>query len=154
MVDPRISTLLVTLITLAIFLFRQNRDFRVLKKVLGITLFLEIFYLIGHALWGWPFPTPMAILHILLTVSLGTALGVVFSRVWPLPQVGWERVVRTLLLAIPSIGIGMALQIFLQGNRADQAIYLIFAVSAWLGSGHFVRLAHEKESKNPSLHSK
>ncbi|KKM10990.1 hypothetical protein SY88_10800 [Clostridiales bacterium PH28_bin88] len=116
-------------------------DARVLRKALGIALFLELFYLVGHYMAGWPFPTPLVVVQIFTVVGLGVALGVVFSRVWPLsPRPGFERVIRTLLLIIPALGLGMGLQVLLQGRQAYQAIYLIFALSTWLGSGHFVRV--------------
>ncbi len=56
----------------------------VIRKALAIVLFLEIFYLIGHYTSGWPFPSPVIMLQILNAVGLGVALGVVFSRIWPL----------------------------------------------------------------------
>lgn len=134
-------TLLLAVLTIALFLFQPYLDARVLRKALGIALFLELFYLVGHYMAGWPFPTPLVVVQIFTVVGLGVALGVVFSRVWPLsPRPGFERVIRTLLLIIPALGLGMGLQVLLQGRQAYQAIYLIFALSTWLGSGHFVRV--------------
>ncbi len=127
-------------LTFLLYAFQPLLDLRVIRKVLGITLFLELFYLCGHYFAGWPFPTPLVILQILITVGLGVALGVIYARVWPLPaRPGFERIIRTFLLVIPALGIGFGLQALLQGMEATQAIYLLFALSAWLGSGHFVR---------------
>ena len=137
---------LVTLYILIPFI-----DLRVIRKALGIGLFLELFYIIGNyfttrmadrgeTVEVWPFPTPLVFFQILITVGLGVALGSVFSRFWPLPpNKGFERIIRTMLIVIPSLGLGVGLQMLLQGPGATQAIYLIFALSAWLGSGHFVR---------------
>lgn len=127
-------------LTITLYLSQPYLDSRVLRKTIGIAFFLEIFYLVGHYLAGWPFPTPLAIAQIAITVGLGVALGVVYSRVWPLtPQVGIERIIRTLLVVIPSLGLGIGLQVLLQGKEASMAIYLIFALSTWLGSGHFMK---------------
>ena len=69
-----------------------------------------------------------------------------FSWVWPLgPRPGVERLVRTLLLAIPAVGLGIGVQLALQGRAPTQALYLIFAVAAWLGSGFIVRLPEERD---------
>ena len=115
-------------------------DWRVLKKVLGISLFLELFYLLGYYLFAWPFPSAINIIQIIFVVFLGVLLGVLFSMIWPIsPQAGLERVIRTVLIVAPSLGLGVGLQLLLQGKEATQAIYLIFAVSSWLGSGHYVR---------------
>ncbi|WP_085992573.1 hypothetical protein [Oceanobacillus senegalensis] len=110
------------------------------QKVVGITLFLEMFYLLGHYSLGWPFPTPIVLFQLFVVTGIGVVLGVFFSRIWPLPPFkGIERIFRTFLLVIPALGLGMGLQILLQGAQATQAIYLIFALAAWLGSDHFVR---------------
>lgn len=133
-------TFTFSVLTLILYILQPYLDLRAVRKVLGITLILQIFYLTGHYLAGWPVPTPLIILQICTSVGMGIALGVVFSRVWPIsPQPGIERIVRTVLIVIPSLGLGVGLQILLQGNQATQAIYLIFAFSAWLGSGHFIR---------------
>jgi len=126
----------------ALYVFQPYLGARVLKNALGMALFLELFYLIGHYLAGWPFPNPLVIIQLLIVVALGMALGAVFSRIWPLPSApGFERVIRTLLLVIPALGLGVGLQLLLQGSQATQAIYLIFALAAWLGSGRFIRQA-------------
>jgi len=48
-------------------------------------------------------------------------------------------VLRTALLVIPALGLGIGIQVLLQGPQATQAIYLIFAFAAWFGSGHIMR---------------
>ncbi len=127
-------------LTIAIYLLLPYLDLRVVKKALGITLVLELFYLIGYFLFDWPFPDWKALIQIVIVVFLGMALGVVFSKLWPIPpKKGFERIFRTFLLVTPALGLGIGLQLLLQGSEATQAIYLIFALSSWLGSGHFIR---------------
>ncbi|MDX8047551.1 hypothetical protein SH601_16415 [Gracilibacillus sp. S3-1-1] len=144
-------TLILASLLIILFLFHPWMNRKTLQKVIGITLFLEIFYLIGHYLLDWPFPTPLVFLQLFVVSGLGVALGVIFSRIWPLPlEKGFERIFRTFLIVIPSFGFGMGLQVILQGIHATQAIYLIFAFAAWIGSGRFVRdektvLAHPKK---------
>lgn len=141
-----IWTIIFAILTLVMYIFLPHLDLRVVRKALGITLFLELFYLIGHYMSGWPFPGPLVIFQIVIVVFMGAALGVYFSRIWPLsPKPGFERIIRTFLIVIPALGLGVGLQVLLQGNIADQGIFLIFALSAWLGSGHFIRQNTEGE---------
>lgn len=127
--------------TMGIYVLQPHLGMRVFRKALGLAFFLQIFYLIGHYLWSWPFPTPSSIVQILIAVGLGIALGAMFSKLWPLPMhKGIERIFRTLLLCIPALGLGIGIQVLLQGNQPTQALYLIFTLAAWIGSGHFVRL--------------
>ncbi|ENH95837.1 hypothetical protein J416_14031 [Gracilibacillus halophilus YIM-C55.5] len=129
-----------------VFIIHPWFDLKTFQKIVGITLFLEIFYVIGHYLMEWPFPTPVVLLQLFVTSGLGVMLGVCFSRLWPLPhEKGFERILRTFFIVIPSLGFGMALQVTLQGAEATQAIYLIFACAAWLGSGRFVRQTDERK---------
>lgn len=129
-------------ITVLLYIFVPILDLKVVKKALGISLFLQLFYLIGHYMADWPFPTPSIFFQVAVVVGLGVALGVGFAKVWPMaPKPGFERIMRTLLLVIPALGLGIGLQLLLQGNQATQAIYLIFALATWLGSGHFIRRA-------------
>lgn len=126
--------------TVGIYLFQPKLGLKLFRKVVGITFFLELFYLVGHYMMEWPFPYPLSLLQIFITAGLGVLLGAVFSMVWPLPlRPGFERIMRTFLLVIPALGLGVGLQVLLQGNQPTQAIYLIFALAAWLGSGHIVR---------------
>ncbi|SER61027.1 hypothetical protein SAMN04487944_10712 [Gracilibacillus ureilyticus] len=139
-------TVIMAAITILLYLFHPWMNLGTFQKVIGITLFLEIFYLVGHYLMKWPFPTPVVLIQIFIVTGLGVALGVLFSRIWPLPyDKGFERILRTFLLVIPALGFGMGLQVLMQGAQATQAIYLIFGCAAWLGSGRFVR---EKEANN------
>ncbi|WP_257346931.1 hypothetical protein [Pseudalkalibacillus decolorationis] len=133
-------TLFFGVITLILYVFQPFLDLKVIRKALGIALFLELFYLIGYYLMNWPFPSPVIIFQIIIVAALGVALGVIYSRIWPLPQnKGIERIMRTFLIVIPALGLGVGMQLILQGNHATQAVYLMFALSAWLGSGHFIK---------------
>jgi hypothetical protein len=115
-----------------------------LRRVVGIYLGVGLFYLLGSPLFGFAVPTPIQMLHLLLAVLLGSGLGVAFAWFWPLPPVrGWERVVRTLLLSIPALGLGLSLQLLLQGPQAQQALFLVFALAAWLASSFITRLPGE-----------
>lgn len=108
-------TLILASITVILYFSLPYLDGRVLRKALGIAFFLELFYLVGHYLASWPFPTPLVIFQIAITVGLGVALGVVYSKIWPLTsKVGFERIIRTLLIVIPSLGLGIGLQVLLQ----------------------------------------
>ncbi|WP_102028147.1 hypothetical protein [Salirhabdus sp. Marseille-P4669] len=136
--------MLVELILLGIlvglYILHPYLNLFAIKKVVGITLFVEIFYLIGHYMSNWPFPTPQVILQFVIVVGSGVALGAIFSKLWPLPnKKGFERIFRTFLIVVPSLGLGIGMQLLLQGQFASQALYLIFALAAWLGSGHFIR---------------
>lgn len=127
-------------ITLTIYIFVPFIDLRVVRRALGLTLIVDVFYLIGHYLANWPFPDWLVLLQIAVVIFLGTALGVIFAKLWPIPpQKGFERILRTLLIVIPALGIGVVLQLLLQGGTATQAIYIIFALASWLASGYFVR---------------
>ncbi len=133
-------TIVLLAFILCLYIIHPYFNLLAVKKVVGITLFIEIFYLIGHYTSGWPFPTPKIILQFIIVISTGVALGVIFSRLWPLPQKkGFERIFRTFLIVVPALGLGIGMQLLLQGQYATQALYLIFALSAWLGSGHFIK---------------
>jgi hypothetical protein len=127
-------------ITLTIYIFVPFINLQVVRRALGLTLIVDLFYLIGHYLAAWPFPDWLVLLQIAVIIFLGTALGVIFSKLWPIPpKKGFERILRTLLIVIPALGIGVVLQLLLQGGTATQAIYIIFALASWLASGFFVR---------------
>ncbi|MGN8648005.1 hypothetical protein ACTNEO_18220 [Gracilibacillus sp. HCP3S3_G5_1] len=134
------ATLILAGLLVMVYLFHPWLNLRTFQKVIGITLFFEIFYLTGHYLMKWPFPTPIVLLQFFVVSGFGVGLGVFFSRIWPLPlEKGFERVFRTFLIVIPALGFGMGLQVILQGAHATQAIYLLFAFAAWIGSSRFVR---------------
>ncbi len=115
---------------------------RALRIGLGVSLVFFVFYIGAHYLWGLSFPTPLDLLQIGGMAFGGVFLGLAFSRVWPLPaRPGFERIVRLILLMIPALGLGIALHVLLQGAQAERALYLVFAVAAWLGSGLLVRHA-------------
>ncbi|MBO8170763.1 MAG: hypothetical protein H0Z33_02610 [Bacillaceae bacterium] len=143
-------------IMILVYIFqRKYLNLLVIKRALGIILFLELFYLIGHYMFDWPFPTPEVVLQIIIVTGLGVALGVTFARIWPMsPKVGFERVIRTLLLVIPAFGLGMGMQVLMQGPRATQGIMFIFALSTWLGSGHLVRKEEKKEDSDSKTSKK
>ncbi|MGD9677047.1 MAG: hypothetical protein AB7V16_01620 [Vulcanibacillus sp.] len=135
-----INTLIFAALAIALYLFLKYLDLKVIKKALGITLVLELFYIIGYFLFHWPFPTALQMIQIIIVVFLGVALGVVFSKLWPLPpKKGFERILRTFLIVTPALGLGIGLQLLLQGPQATQGIFYIFGLASWLGSGHFIR---------------
>ncbi len=133
-------TVLLGLVVIGLYLLQPYLGFQDLRKVLRISLFLQIFYLTGNFLGYWPFPSPLTIVQILVVVGLGVSLGANFSKLWPIsPKPGFERVIRTFLIVIPALGLGVGLQVLLQGAQARVALYLIFALAAWLGSDRFVK---------------
>ena len=68
-------------------------------------------------------------------IALGVVLGIAFSFASPLPrETGMPRMIRTALIAIPALGIGIALQLLIEGPQGDRAYYAMFALAAWLGS--------------------
>lgn len=115
------------------------------RRALGVSVALYAFYIALHYLSGYPFLAPADVLLILGLVFAGTAFGVAFSFASPLlADRGIPRVVRTALLTIPAFGIGVVLQVVIEGARSDMAIYAIFALAAWLGST-FVRESDESD---------
>lgn len=106
-----------------------------IRRAFGVSFLLYLVYLGLYYFGDYPFLTPTDIITILALVLAGTGFGVAFSFLSPLPaERGLPRVIRTVLLTIPALGIGVALQIFIAGARSDMAIYAIFALAAWLGS--------------------
>ena len=114
-----------------------------IRRALGVSFVLYLLYLGLYFLGDYPFLTPTAVVTILVLVFAGTWFGIAFSALSPLPaEQGIPRIIRTVLLTIPALGIGVALQIFIAGARSDMAIYAIFALAAWLGST-FIREEEE-----------
>ena len=110
-----------------------------IRRTLGVSALLYVVYVGLFVFTDYPFLTPGDVLTVLGLVFAGTWLGVAFSFVAPLPaETGLPRVVRTILLLVPALGIGVALQILIEGAESNMAIYAIFALAAWLGST-FVR---------------
>ena len=136
-----IWSLVFSFLAIVIYILQPNLRQSAQLKVLGITFFLEIFYLAGYYIYNWPFPNPFIILQLVTVVGLGIALGAIFSLVWPIPShKGFERVMRTLLISIPALGFGIGLQLLMQGNEPTQALYIIFAFAAWLGSAYNIKV--------------
>ncbi len=131
------------------FVVLPHLPLRIARTVLGVSLFFFVFYIVGSYLFGFPFPDPVDLLQILMVSLGGVLLGVSFSRVWPLPpRPGFERIVRVFFLLVPALGVGLALHVWLQGAQAERALYLVFALAAWLGSGHIVRLENSPTQPN------
>ncbi len=129
-------TLVLLFFALLLYLLDSDLNLEVVQSVFGLAFLLQLFYLVGSWLGSWPLPGPLSVVQIVLVVALGVALGVTFGRFWPLPEeAGFERIIRTILIGAPAIGLGIGLQLMLQGPKSRQALYLIFALSAWLGSG-------------------
>lgn len=110
-----------------------------IRRTLGVSALLYLVYVGLYAFTDYPFLGPGDVVTILGLVFAGTWLGIAFSFVAPLPaEIGVPRVIRTILLLVPALGIGVALQILIKGAESNMAIYAIFALAAWLGST-FVR---------------
>jgi len=118
-----------------------------IRRAVGLWAGLSVFYLAGYYSFGWPFPDPGDLLAILLVVALGVPLGVGFSFASPLPrETGLPRIIRTGLIVIPAIGIGIALQLLVGGPQAERAYYGMFALAAWLGSTFVTESPGEDDS--------
>lgn len=79
---------------------------------------------------GAPALTPRGVLITLLLTALGFGVGLLFSRYWPRPEATFQRIIRMLMLAIPMVGISLALGLLLQPEITS----LVFAVAAFLGA--------------------
>ncbi|MFW5911587.1 MAG: hypothetical protein ACOCSD_04095 [Halolamina sp.] len=109
------------------------------RRALGVALGLQLFYLIAPSLWPVPPLTVGSVVAIVVVSFLGVWLGVVFSYVAPRPvEKGLPRVIRTALLTVPAMGIGIAIQLVVAGPQGSRAYHVMFALAAWLGSG-FIR---------------
>lgn len=118
---------------------------RMIRRTLGISLALYVFYLIAPVFWNIPPLSTRDVLAILAVVFLGVVLGVSFSTAWPLPErTGLPRVFRTIVLTIPALGIGIAIHVTIEGAQGSRAYYIMFALAAWLASD-FIR-----ENDDPS----
>lgn len=104
-----------------------------LRFYLGSLSFLFAFYLLGHYLLGFPFPTPKTLGHLALGVGTGMILGSLYHRLWPLPPPGLGRVVRLFVLLPPAFMLGIGLMLLLQ---AQVALHLLVPLLAWLTPAH------------------
>lgn len=129
---------------------RRELPVLVIRRTLGVALALDVFYLVAALVWDLPPLTAGDVLDILAVVFLGVLLGVGFSYLAPVPErKGLPRVIRTLLLTVPAIGIGIAVQVVLGGPAAERAYFIMFALAAWLGS-LFVREEDEGDEADPA----
>jgi len=109
---------------------------RAVRRTLAISVFLYAFYIVAPFLWEIPPLTTTDVVAILVIVFFGVWVGIGFSFFSPLPsEKGLPRAIRTALLAIPTLGIGIFIQLLVAGPDADRAFYVMFALAAWLGSG-------------------
>jgi len=106
---------------------------KLLRFYLGSLSALFAFYLLGHYLLGFPFPTPQILLQIALGVALGLGLGLLYHRIWPLPPPGLGRVVRLFVLLPPAFVLGVGLVVLFQ---AQVALPYIVPLIAWLTPSH------------------
>lgn len=104
----------------------------VLRFWLGLNLVLFALYLLAPLLSPGSAPlTPRGVLESFMLTGAGLLLGQAYARYWPLPpRPGFVSVVRALLLAIPAVGLSMAIGLLLQ----PQAAALSLALAAFLGA--------------------
>lgn len=116
------------------------------RRALAVALGLQLFYVVAPSLWPVPPLTVGSVLAIVVVSFLGVWLGVVFSYVAPRPaEKGIPRVIRTALLTVPAMGIGIAIQLIVAGPQGGRAYHVMFALAAWLGSG-FIREEEDDEA--------
>lgn len=98
---------------------------------LGLNAALLTATLLTRALsTGAPPLTPRGVLLCLLLTALGFALGLAYGRYWPLPPAPFTRIARTLLLAVPTVGLSLALGLLLRPEISA----LVLALAAFLGA--------------------
>lgn len=98
---------------------------------LGLNAALLTATLLSRALSaGAPPLTPRGVLLCLLLTALGFALGLAYGRYWPLPPAPFARVARILLLAVPTVGLSLALGLLLRPEISA----LVLALAAFLGA--------------------
>lgn len=102
---------------------------KLLRFYLGSLSAFFAFYLLGHYLLGFPFPTPGVLFQIALGAALGLGLGLLYHRIWPLPPPGLGRVVRLFVLLPPAFVLGMGLVVLFQ---AQVALHFLVPLVAWL----------------------
>ncbi|CAM3731533.1 hypothetical protein [Deinococcus frigens] len=102
-----------------------------LRFWLGLNVVLLAFTLLSRAFTPGADPlSPGGVLTCLGLTALGFALGVVYSRYWPLPEASFQRLVRMALLAIPAMGLALALGLLLRPDISA----LVLALAAFLGA--------------------
>ncbi|CAM3943267.1 hypothetical protein [Deinococcus marmoris] len=102
-----------------------------LRFWLGLNVVLLAFTLLSRALTPGADPlSPGGVLLCLLLTALGFALGLMYTRYWPLPEASFQRLVRMALLAIPAMGLAMALGLLLRPDISA----LVLALAAFLGA--------------------
>lgn len=102
-----------------------------LRFWLGLNVVLLVSTLLSRAFTPGVEPlTPGGVLLCLLLTALGFALGLMYTRYWPLPQASFQRLVRMALLAIPAMGLAMALGLLLRPDISA----LVLALAAFLGA--------------------
>lgn len=119
------------------------------RRALAVALGLQLFYVVAPSIWPVPPLTVGSILAIVVVSFLGVWLGVLFSYVAPRPaEKGIPRVIRTALLTVPAMGIGIAIQLVIAGPQGGRAYHVMFALAAWLGSG-FIREEDDEADDDP-----
>ncbi|OLV18746.1 hypothetical protein [Deinococcus marmoris] len=102
-----------------------------LRFWLGLNVVLLAFTLLSRAFTpGADSLSPGGVLLCLLLTALGFALGLMYTRYWPLPEASFQRLVRMALLAIPAMGLAMALGLLLRPDISA----LVLALAAFLGA--------------------
>ncbi|MFK7601506.1 hypothetical protein ACI3L1_04760 [Deinococcus sp. SM5_A1] len=102
-----------------------------LRFWLGLNVVLLAFTLLSRIFTPGADPlSPGGVLLCLLLTALGFALGLMYTRYWPLPEASFQRLVRMALLAIPAMGLAMALGLLLRPDISA----LVLALAAFLGA--------------------
>lgn len=102
-----------------------------LRFWLGLNVVLLVLTLLSRAFTTGVEPlTPQGVLLCLLLTALGFALGLTYARYWPLPESSFPRLIRMALLAIPAMGLSLALGLLLRPDITA----LVLALAAFLGA--------------------
>ena len=115
-----------------------------LRFWLGLNVALLILSLLLRATSPGLAPlTPRGVLICLVLTALGFGLGLLYARYWPLPDSPMQRLIRMSLLAIPAVGLSLALGLLLQPEITS----LVFALAAFLGAQY--RVSPGKNQSSP-----
>ncbi|MDV6373520.1 hypothetical protein [Deinococcus arenicola] len=102
-----------------------------LRFWLGLNVILLGLTLLSRAFTPGADPlTPAGVVLCLLMTALGFALGLTYARYWPLPDSSFPRLIRMALLAIPAVGLSLALSLLLRPDITA----LVLALAAFLGA--------------------